>query len=69
MASWSDDLVAWSEAHRAYCDAAEVVLGKERHGAHDLDVVESLCWDVLRKLTRYRSSRGEPSLEPSLEDP
>jgi len=63
MTSQAEHRAAWAEAHRAYCDAAEAVLAKEHHGSHDLDVVESLAREVLRKLTRYRSSRGEPSIQ------
>jgi hypothetical protein len=55
----SDALEAWTEAHRVYADAVEVVLKKERQDSHDLDVVEALGREVQRALNEYRIARGE----------
>lgn len=55
----SDALKAWAEAHRAYVDAVDTVLKKDRHGGHELDVVEALGREAQRALGEYRVARGE----------
>lgn len=59
MPNTSDARKAWTEAHRVYADAAEVILKKERQDSHDLDVVEALGWEAQRALHEYRIARGE----------
>ena len=59
MPSQPDKRQAWAAAHRAYADAVDVVLGKERHGSHELDVIEALAAEARRALAEYRVSRGE----------
>jgi len=55
----SDALKAWAEAHSAYVDAVDTVLKKDRHGGHELDVVEALGREAQRALGEYRVARGE----------
>jgi hypothetical protein len=61
MATKTDTLRAWTDAYDAYVDAVAKVLMKNRHEAHELDVVEALARDVDRTFKAYRAARGEPS--------
>jgi hypothetical protein len=40
-------------------DAVDTVLKKERHGGHELDVVEAPGREAQRALGEYRVARGE----------
>lgn len=59
MPTKTEALQEWSEAYDAYAEATARVLSKQRHDAHELDVIEALAREVDRRLAAYRALRGE----------
>jgi hypothetical protein len=59
---------AWTEAHRVYADAAEVVLKKEWQDAHELEVVEAFGRETQRpERVPHRPKGNAASSRPSPE--